>query len=725
MDSQSDLQKAEDNWTAYQRGIDAGHGEYVDIATRCDEYYRGEQWTKSDKKKLEDEGRPALTINAIKAAVNAVLGEYSDLRVDFVFKPRGPASHETATALTKQIQQIQDNNSYADVESDVFADGLIQDRGYFDIRMDFDSNVNGEVKITSEDPIDIIPDPTAKEYDPTTWNEVIKSRWLTLEQIALYYGKDKSDAIRAQGGSVDSYGSDSIRYNQQTFGDVDIYEMQGDIAEKSVRRVRVIERQYYKLRQARYFIDPNTGDERLIQDSWEDDRIMAFAKQNQLLVHKRLARNVRWCITADHVVLHDDWSPYKTFTIVPYFPYYRRGRPTGMVRDLLSPQEQLNKVESQQLHIVNTTANSGWVVEAGSLVNMTEQDLEERGAETGLVLVYGKGRQAPDKIQPNQVPTGLDRFGAKALNHIREISGVQAMLGNEGNEISGVALEKKQSRGLVQMQVPFDNLRRSRTMVANKCLELVQSFYTDTRIVRTTNRASLEQESEETVVNALGPAGEIVNDLTIGEYDVVISTAPARDTFAETQFAEALNLRKVGVQIPDHWVIAYSNLNDKFIVAKEVQSMQGLAPPSEEEVQMQEYQQQIAIQESQLELEKLAAEIQELQSIAQLNGAKAQVAVGDLQLAAQTAQQQAQYNVQKLQSDYTQKLMDLQNKLQLAGMHINQSGQEATLKSATQRFSDEMKSKQTIGMGLIQADAQLKAAAMKPKPAPASAAPKK
>ena len=331
MDSQSDLQKAEDNWTAYQRGIDAGHGEYVDIATRCDEYYRGEQWTKSDKKKLEDEGRPALTINAIKAAVNAVLGEYSDLRVDFVFKPRGPASHETATALTKQIQQIQDNNSYADVESDVFADGLIQDRGYFDIRMDFDSNVNGEVKITSEDPIDIIPDPTAKEYDPTTWNEVIKSRWLTLEQIALYYGKDKSDAIRAQGGSVDSYGSDSIRYNQQTFGDVDIYEMQGDIAEKSVRRVRVIERQYYKLRQARYFIDPNTGDERLIQDSWEDDRIMAFAKQNQLLVHKRLARNVRWCITADHVVLHDDWSPYKTFTIVPYFPYYRRGRPTGMV----------------------------------------------------------------------------------------------------------------------------------------------------------------------------------------------------------------------------------------------------------------------------------------------------------------------------------------------------------------------------------------------------------
>ena len=722
MDLPNKREVAQSNWDAYQRGIDAGHGAYVETAVKCDEYYRGEQWSAADRAKLEAEGRPALTINAIKTAVNAVLGEYSELRVDFVFKPRGNAFHGTATALTKQMLQIQDNNDYADVEAMVFADGLIQDRGYFDVRMDFDDNINGEVRITHEDPIDIIPDPTAKDYDPKTWNEVIKTRWLTLEQITLYYGKAKSDELRATvGTTAESFGQDSIRFNQQTFGDVDIYEMTGDYEGPELRRVRVIERQYYKLRQAQFFIDPDTGDMREISKAWTDEKIAEFAERVGLFVHRKLARTVRWSITADHVVLHDEWSPYKTFTIIPFFPYYRRGRPTGMVRDLLSPQEQLNKVESQQLHIVNTTANSGWMIEAGSLVNMTDDELEERGAETGLVLVYGKGRAAPAKIQPNQVPTGLDRFGAKALNHIREISGVAAMLGVESAEVSGVALNAKQSRGQVQMQVPFDSLRKTRTMIAEKCLNLIQQFYTETQVLRTTNNASLFQdETDETVVNQPGPEGMIINDLSMGEYDVVVATAPARDTFAETQFAEALNLRNANVNIPDHWVIMYSNLNDKVEIAKEAQQQAGLAPPSEEEQQMQEFQQAMMIQQAQLELQKMSAEIQDLQSTAVLNQAKAQVAVGDAQLEAQIAAQKAQTDMAKLQASYVQTMAKLQNNLQLAQMHTEANKAKQAMSDASKRFTDAQKSQEGIAKALLSHDAAMN----KPAPAPANTAAK-
>ena len=95
-----------------------------------------------------------------------------------------------------------------------------------------------------------------------------------------------------------------------------------------------------------------------------------------------------------------------------------------MVRNLLSPQEQLNKISSQELHIVNTTANSGWMVESGSLVGMTTDDLEEHGAETGLVVEYARGTNPPMKISPNTIPTGLDRIAQKAAANIQSISGI-------------------------------------------------------------------------------------------------------------------------------------------------------------------------------------------------------------------------------------------------------------------------------------------------------------
>ncbi|MHC4854483.1 MAG: portal protein, partial [Planctomycetota bacterium] len=92
-----------------------------------------------------------------------------------------------------------------------FSDGLIQDRGYLDIRMDFEDNTMGEVRIRAEDPVDIIPDPTAKDYDPSTWNEVIKTRWLSLEQITLYYGERAAKEIKSTLASGEqSFGQDSV-----------------------------------------------------------------------------------------------------------------------------------------------------------------------------------------------------------------------------------------------------------------------------------------------------------------------------------------------------------------------------------------------------------------------------------------------------------------------------------------------------------------------------------
>jgi len=465
-----------------------------------------------------------------------------------------------------------------------------------------------------------------------------------------------------------------------TYGDTMNSEVRGgDFDDKrTLKAVRVVERQHRKLVMTPHFVDPKTKDMRRVPESWDEEQSELFAKEYGLGMLKKLIKKVRWTITADNVVLHDDWSPYKNFTIVPYFPYFRRGKPFGMVRNLLSPQEQLNKISSQELHIVNTTANSGWIVETGSLNGMTSDDLAARGAATGLVLEYNRGSSAPAKISPNQIPTGLDRIGMKAANNIKEISGVSdAMLGQDSPEVSGVAIQAKQNRGQIQIQVPLDNLAKTRMYVAQNILCLVQSFYSEERVIQITRDEDPMKPREEIVLNQMTPEGEVINDMTVGEYDVVIATMPARDSFDESQFAEALQLRQVGIAIPDDAIIEYSHLQRKGELAKRIRMVTGVeqSPEQQEAAQMQ---QQIQMEQVKLELQKLQAESANLQSQAMLNTAKAH----DLET-------QPDKEMAELQAQIDLKRQELDVRMQLAELSATQK-QQASDTQATTKIAAEI-----------------------------------
>jgi hypothetical protein len=440
-----------------------------------------------------------------------------------------------------------------------------------------------------------------------------------------------------------------------------------------------------------WYVDPESGDMRPVPENWDDAKRQEFGQQFGLFVQKRLAPRVRWTVSADQILLHDEWSPYKTFTVVPYFSYFRRGKPFGMVKNLISPQEQLNKISSQELHIVNTTANSGWITEEGSLVNMTNEDLTERGAETGLHIVHARGTQPPQKIQPNQIPTGIDRITQKAAHNIKEISGVSdAMLGYESAEVSGVALESKQARGQIQIQVPMDNLAHTRHMLAEKILELVQQFYVEERLIQITNPTmpdpAAPDAQEQMMVNQATPEGKIINDLTLGEYSVVISTQPARDNFEESQFSEALQLRQAGVMIPDYRVVEYSHLAQKRDIAEEVKQLAGLAAPSEEEIQMQQKQQEMMIRQAELELSNLEADLQTKQSQAMLAMAKAEELGEDGNVHERA--------MEELRAKVQMKREELQVRLQLAQVTAKTRQQDSVTRTAVSLMQHDAKQQQ-------------------------------
>jgi hypothetical protein len=679
---------ATNQFERYERARDNGHLDYIETAKKCDAFYRGNQWDPADVASLDDEGRPALTINTVLPTVNAVLGEQRTRRADVSFKPKGGGTQQVADVLTKLYMQISDNNKLDWLESTVFADGLIQDRGYFDVRIDFTDHIQGEVRISTKDPLDILIDPDAKEYDPKTWNEIFETKWMSLDEIEEQYGVDKADRLRVAAEYGNTMGQDSVEYEETRYGDTytGVEYNQGSTTNpeenRQVRAVRVVERQYYQLKDCMYYVDRVTGDMRPIPGNWGKRKRERFADDFGLDILTRKDRKVRWTVTADKVVLHDDWSPYDCFTIVPFFPYWRRGRPFGMVRNLISPQEQLNKISSQELHIVNTTANSGWIVETGSLNGMTADDLEEHGAETGLVLEYNRGSSPPAKIPPNQIPTGLDRISQKAALNIKQISGIgDAMLGTDSPEVSGVAIRAKQNRGAMMIQVPLDNLIKTRQYLAEHILRLVQAYYTEERLIQVTDEDDPMKSQVPVLLNGISPEGAIVNDLTLGEYDVVIGTMPARDNYDEAQFAEAIELRQVGVPIPDDLIVDYSHLAKKGEIAKRIRQMQGMEPMTEAQAQIQQFQAEAEIKKIQLELAKMEAEVQNLQAQAQLHTAKAQETIADPQI----------------------KVAEIQSKMEM-------KQQELALRQQLSALTNEMRQGQTE----TQAAAKIATAAIKP-----------
>ena len=658
------------NWAAYQRNTAAtGHDDWLRESKRQERALHGDQWDPAVKAEVEADGRPALTINVILSTMNIVAGQQRANRADIRFKPRsGGATDEVALTLNKLYQAISQANMLDFVESEMFMDGMVQDRGYIQATMKYEDNFQGEVHYNTVDPREIILDANASEYDPSTWSEIIRTRWVSLDQIAVAYGQKKVDELKRQGASLNHFGTDSIRYEQEdvnTFGGHanDVNEYGGDVSDPhntQIKSIRLIEREYYERRPVQFFVDPESGEKRQVPSHWKEERIRNFIKKMGLYSVVEDQRVVRWTVTADKVTLHDEDSPYRTFSIIPYFPYFRRGRPSGLVRHLLDPQDQYNKLASQELHIVNTTTNSGWIMDEDALVGMSPDELENHGAKTGLVLVKRKGREV-EKIKPNPIPTGIDRLAERSSFQVREISGVNEAIRGEGTtEVSGVALQSRQNAAQVQLQVPFDNLTRTRHLLAKKFLELVQDFYSEQRVIRLTREDRRELPQEEIRVNEVTPEGAIVNDITVGKYDVIASTAPSRDSYNDVQFAEAIGMVQAGIPIPFDRVVEYSNLAERMALAEEMRQLEGRGELTEEQQRMQKMLQD-------LETRGIFAEVREKEArVAQLEAQAVKLEAESMMKAGGMDSPEVQSQLEKIRADIQMHREELQVRLQVA-----------------------------------------------------------
>jgi len=573
---------------AYGRNEDMhsrGHEQYSREARRNDDMYQGggKQWKPEDKQIMEEDGRPTHEINEIMPAVNAAIGYQIANRMDVSYRPRGGhADAYTAKLLSRVTKHVLDRTKYRYHETQAFSDGLIQQRGYLHVGMNYDDNDQGEIQITSLDPLDVIPDTDAKSYDPSTWGDIQVQRWMSEVDIEQFLGHKLAERIKEETSRWTrdnedwgaEYGIERARFGS-IYGRGRGWHQIGDII-----RYRILDWQRYEYKKMLCVRFP-TGDFRSIEGA-PRETVQALLDAG-LYVTKRRMRVVRRSICLPELCVHDEITPFSNFDIVPFFPYFRRGKTVGMVDNAISPQEITNKAISSFQDIVSSMANSGWFVPEGSLTNMTIDDFEERGAETGLVVEYNPNKGKPEKINAQNVPPGVMKLLEIGVNGVKSTTSMdESMQGIDSTDKSGVAIQSLQHAAQQRLAVSLDNLERTRCMVSERVLERIQYYYIGERLIRITESDKFGIERDSMLSVNKYQDGMILNDLTIGEYDVAITSQPINVTFDNSQFDQAERLRTMGIPIPNHVMIKLSSLADKEEIAAAMQESQGRADPEAE-----------------------------------------------------------------------------------------------------------------------------------------------
>jgi len=448
--------------------------------------------------------------------------------------------------------------------------------------------------------------------DPDDWTGVMLSRWLSPRDIAEIYGVKLGEVLAF--ADSDNMGLDYIDWRKDSFGNPLYDSTMNDSSQRAkYRLLRVLERQEWEYKVVDCFVQMQTGETREIPDTWDNERIQMALAQHGYGVVRRKVRKINWAVSVGDIKLHNAISPYSHFTPIPYFPFIIGGKPIGIVEQLRDPQNLLNKTLSQELHIVAGIANSGFKVKKGSLSNMTADQLQERGGEDGLVIEVTGSLADVDKLQPNQVPTGLDRLSYKAGEMMQQISLVNDSLqGLNRADEAGRAIQEKATQGATSLSPIYSSLDQTRAMVARNWLDLTQHYVTEERMYYVTGKARTA-EPEQVQVNAEQEDGSFLNDLTVGEYAVHISNVQARDTYDMNQFDIMMQSIREGAPIPWSEVInSLTILENKDAIVQFLKDQEGRSDPSEAEQQAQE-----------LEQRKMEAEARDLEASATVKEAQA------------------------------------------------------------------------------------------------------
>ena len=235
-------------------------------------------------------------------------------------------------------------------------------------------------------------------------------------------------------------------------------------------------------------------------------------------------------------------------------------RRSGMVEPAMDPQRLHNYAHACFIENVALAPRAPWVGFAGQIAGF--ESLWKSANRKNVVFLpvnpvtteNGESLGLPQRQPMAQVPTGWQQMLMNTEHGIEATLGMYGpSVGGPARERSGVALEEQKQQGQIGNLHYPDNLARSILQAGRVMLEWIPQVYDTERVARilgedeSVDKAYLNPEQETAVMERQDDLGQSQGksyNLTIGKYDVTVSTGPAFQTKRQEAAAQMTDVLK-------------------------------------------------------------------------------------------------------------------------------------------------------------------------------------
>ena len=610
-------------------------------ADRAADYYDGNQLTPDTVEKLKDRGQPPLITNLIKPTIDTVLGMEAKTRTDWRVKPEddGVAEDDLAEGLSVKLKHAEIESRADRAVSDAYAAQLKAGLGWVEVSREHDP-FKCPYRVRYVHRREIFWDWRAEQPDLSDARYLVRRRWLELEHAIALMPQYATLFRMTTGGWA---GFDPLLEQDSRL--VQSWEVERDtriaaVDWRDIQRMRICLYEIWYRKWVRGFVMtlPNgTSMEADFNNPRHNEAIVAgIAKVKQATFQKvRLA----W-YTGPHF-LFDVPSPYKhnQFPYVPFFGYREdlTNVPYGLVRAMISPQDEVNARKSKMLWSLNSRRV---IADSDSVLDHNKAAAEISRPDAYVITNANRKPSSTFRVEPGG-DLAVQQFQVmqEAKQEIAEASGIhKSMQGQQSAASSGLAINSLIEQGLNTLAEINDNYRYARRLVGEMLFELVKQNLSQGPSTVTVGEGKGKKVIQLNAMTQDPQTGQMVmvNDVTKVKAKIVLDDVPSTPTYRMQQLQMLTEITKslppqLQAQVID-FVIEATDMPKRHELADRLRAAVGIQDPEQQQAMAQAQQQAQAMQQDMaqktfvLDAAERAARIRKLNAEAEEKIAKAKIA---------------------------------------------------------------------------------------------------